>query len=105
MAFNSKSLPGQVFDLLGIENIADNLPGGRPIISPEFMIASNPNILLGAMGIAKKEDITDSNPFVRETEAGKSGNIALVDSDRILRATPRIIEAVEDLYRELSSEG
>lgn len=105
MAFNSKSLPGQVFDLLGIENIADNLPGGRPIISPEFMIASNPNILLGAMGIAKKEDIIDTNPFVRETEAGKSGNIATVDSDRILRATPRIIEAVEDLYRELSREG
>ncbi len=105
MAFNSKSLPGQVFDLLGIENIADNLPGGRPIISAEFMIASNPNVLLGAMGIAKKEDIVNSNPFVKDTEAGKTGNIAIVDSDKILRPTPRIIEVVSELYEELSIES
>ncbi len=105
MAFNSKSLPGQVFNLLGIENIADNLPGGRPIISAEFMIASKPNVLLGAMGISKKEDIVNSNPFVKETEAGKRGNIAIVDSDKILRPTPRIIEVVSELYDELSLES
>lgn len=105
MAFNSKSLPGQVFNLLGIENIADDLPGGRPIISPEYLIAANPNILLGAMGIAKKEDILKSNPFVKDTEAGKRGRIAIVDSDKILRPTPRIIEVVTELYEELSVEG
>jgi len=105
MAFNSKSLPGEIFRLLGIENIADNLPGGRPIISPEFIVATNPDVLLGAMNISRKEDILNSNPIVKETTAGKTGNIAIVESDRILRPTPRIIEAVEELYRELSRES
>ena len=101
MAFNSKSLPGQVFNLLGIENIADNLPGGRPILSPEYVISQNPDILLGAMSIKKKEDILNSNPFIMKTTAGKKGNIAIVESSKILRPTPRIIDVVEELYEEL----
>ena len=105
MAFNSASLPGEVFNLLGIENIADNLPGGRPILSSEFIISNNPDILLGAMNISKKEDILNSNPIIKETIAGKTKNIAIVDSDKILRPTPRIIEVVEELYEELSIEN
>jgi ABC-type Fe3+-hydroxamate transport system substrate-binding protein len=103
MAFNSKSLPGQVFKILGIENITDNLKGGRPIISPEYLISQNPDILLGAMGIKGKEDILNSNPFVMETTAGKKGNVAIVESSKILRPTPRIIDTVGDLYEELSN--
>jgi len=103
MGFNSKSLPGQIFKILGIENIADNLKGERPIISPEYLISQNPDILLGAMGIKGKQDILDSNPFVIKTTAGKKRNIAIVESSRILRPTPRIIDTVEDLYKELSS--
>lgn len=103
MAFSSKSLPGQVFKVLGIENIADNLKGGRPIISPEYLISQNPDILLGAMGIKGKNDIINSNPFVIETIAGKKENIAIIESSKILRPTPRIIDTIEDLYEELSS--
>ncbi len=103
MAFNSKSLPGQVFEILGIKNIADNLPGGRPILSSEYIVSQNPDILLGAMGINKKEDILNSNPVIMRTTAGKKGNIAIVESSKILRPTPRIIDVVEELYEELRS--
>lgn len=103
MAFNSKSLPGQVFEILGIENITDNLKGGRPILSPEYLISQNPDILLGAMGIKGKEDILNSSPFVMGTTAGKKGNVAIVESSKILRPTPRIIDTVGELYEELSS--
>lgn len=105
MAFNSASLPGEVFSLLGIKNIADDLPGGRPILSPEFIITNNPDILLGAMNINKTEDILNSNPIIKETTAGKTKNIKIVESDKILRPTPRIIEVVEELYEELSIEN
>ena len=36
MGFNEKSLPGEILDILGVENIADNLIGDKPIISQEF---------------------------------------------------------------------
>ena len=103
MVFTEKSLPGQIFETLGIENIANNLPGGRPIISAEYLIAQNPDILVGSMAIKNKDDILNSNPFVKETKAGKNKNIFILDSNKILRGTPRIIDALLDLHMELSN--
>lgn len=102
MAFTEKSLPGEIFQVLGIENIANGLSGNRPIISPEYLITQNPDILVGSMAIAKKEDILNSSPFVKETKAGKNENIFILDSRKILRATPRIIDELETLYKDLS---
>lgn len=103
MVFSTNSLPGQIFDTLGIENIAKGLPGGRPILSPEFLLAENPDILVGSMAIKNKNDILNSNPVVKQTKAGQKGNIMIIESDKILRGTPRVIDALEELYKELSN--
>lgn len=103
MAFNSKSLPGQILNLLGVENLADNLVGDKPILSPEFLLQENPDFLSGAMSITKAEDILNSNIIVKETTAGKNNNLFIVDSTKILRGSPRIFEAIEDLYKELKN--
>lgn len=103
MVFSPNSLPGQIFDTLGIENIAKGLPGGRPILSPEFLLAENPDILVGSMAIKNKKDILNSNPVVKQTKAGQKGNIMIIESDKILRGTPRVIDALEELYKELSN--
>lgn len=101
MAFNSKSLSGQILSLLGVQNLADNLVGDKPIISPEFLLKENPDFLIGSMAIAKPEDILNSNPVVKEVKAGQKGNLFIVDSTKILRASPRVFEAIEELYDEL----
>lgn len=101
MGFNEKSLPGEILDILGVENIADNLIGDKPIISQEFLLKKNPDFLAGAMSIKSAKDIANSNPAVKETTAGKKGNFFIVDSSKILRGSPRIFEAVEELYLEL----
>ncbi|GAA6323034.1 ABC transporter substrate-binding protein [Fusobacterium ulcerans] len=101
MGFNSKSLPGEILDMLGVENIADNLIGERPIISQEILLQKNPDFLAGAMSIKSPKDIGNSNPAVKETTAGKKGNFFIVDSSKILRGSPRIFEAVEEFYSEL----
>lgn len=103
MVFSQNSLPGQIFDTLGIENIAKGLPGGRPILSPEFLLTENPDLLVGSMAIKNKNDILNSNPIVKQTKAGQKGNIMIIDSDKILRGTPRVIDALEELYQELSN--
>ncbi|WP_297432781.1 ABC transporter substrate-binding protein [uncultured Cetobacterium sp.] len=103
MVFSPNSLPGQIFDTLGIENIAKGLPGGRPILSPEFLLAENPDILVGSMAIKNKNYILNSNPVVKQTKAGQKGNIMIIESDKILRGTPRVIDALEELYKELSN--
>lgn len=101
MAFNSKSLPGQILDTLGVKNITDNLVGDRPILSPEFLLQENPDFLVGAMSIKTPDDILNSNPIIKEINAGKNGNIFIVDSTKILRGSPRVFEAMEEFYSEL----
>lgn len=101
MGFSSKSLPGEILDILGVENIADNLLGDKPIISQELLLEKNPDFLAGAMSIKSAEDIANSNPAVKETTAGKKGNFFIIDSSKILRGSPRIFEAVEEFYFEL----
>ena len=103
MAFNEKSLPGQIFNLLGVKNIADNLTGDKPIISPEFLLKENPDFLAGAMSIKSPDDIFNSNSIVKEVNAGKNKNIFVVDSTKILRGSPRIFEAINELYSELKN--
>ena len=78
MGFNEKSLPGEILDILGVENIADNLIGDKPIISQEFLLKKNPDFLAGAMSIKSAKDIANSNPAVKETTAGKKGNFLYV---------------------------
>lgn len=101
MVFNSKSLPGQILNLFGIKNLADNLVGDKPIISPEFLLQENPDFLSGTMSITKAEDILNNNIIVKETTAGKNSNLFIVDSTKILRGSPRIFEAIDDFYLEL----
>lgn len=103
MAFNSKSLPGQVLSLLGIKNLSDDLVGSKPIISAEFLLKENPDFLIGAMAIKSSEDILNSSPIVRNVKAGQNGDVFIVDSTKILRGSPRIFEAVEELYEELKN--
>ena len=101
MAFTKDSLPGEVLELLGIKNIADGVVGERPIISPEYLLKQNPDILMGAMSMKTAKEITDANPFVKETKAGKNNSIFIVDSSQILRGSPRIFGAIKELKEEI----
>lgn len=103
MAFSEDALPGQIFKTLGVENISAGLKGSRPIISSEYLVTKNPDFIVGAMSIQNKDDILRSNPVVANTTAGKNGNIYVLDSHKILRATPRIIDELSNL--DLMLEG
>lgn len=102
MVFNSHSLPGEVLKKLGVDNIAGDLKGARPIISPEFLLAANPDFIIGAMAIASPQDIKDATPVVGQTKAGKNNAIFIIPSEEILRPTPRVIDTLEELYKRLA---
>lgn len=103
MTFSAKSLPGEILELLAVDNLAKDVTGDRPIISNEFLIAENPDFVAGAMSFKSADEIKNSNPALAETKAFKNNNIFIIDSNKILRGSPRIFEALEEFSTELSN--
>jgi iron complex transport system substrate-binding protein len=101
MAFTSGSLPGEIFAILGVENIAAGLNAAQPILSAEYILAQNPDFLFGAMAISKPEDILSADSVIAKTRAGIEKNISIVPSSLFLRTSPRIVESLLELYGEV----
>jgi iron complex transport system substrate-binding protein len=101
MAFTEASLPGEILSALGVENIAAGLDAAQPILSPEYILAQDPDFLFGAMAITKPADILAADSRIAETRAGREMNISIVPSSLFLRPSPRILERIPELYGTL----
>jgi iron complex transport system substrate-binding protein len=115
MAFAPDSLAGDILAVLGVENIAadpsDSPGAGRnaalgsaaqPILSPEYLLAANPDFLFGAIFIPKAEDILWANQTIPLTRAGREGNISIIPSSLLLRPSPRIVDSLPELYEKIT---
>jgi iron complex transport system substrate-binding protein len=101
MAFPDHSLPGEILRILGVENIAAGLNAAQPILSPEYILAQNPDFFFGAMSIVKPEDILAADSVIAKTRAGMEKNIFIAPSSLLLRTSPRIVETLLELYGEI----
>ena len=102
MALGKGTLANEILNFLGVKNIADNLVGNRPIISQEFLLKEDPDFLIGVMRIKKIDDILNTNSIIKETKAGKNNNIFIIDSNKLLRGSPRIFISIEEIYSLLN---
>lgn len=101
MAFNSKTLPGDIMKLFGFKNLSDELKGERPIISQEFLLIQNPSYILVISGMANTDNLIKTNPLIKQTKAYKNNKILYVSSSSVLRGTPRIIDEIDILAKRL----
>ena len=86
----SKTLVNDVFELLKLQNIADF--EGYQQISPEVVVAANPDIIMGSI-----EDVTGEPTLVGLTAAGPDRIFTLSDVNSFDVAGPRFIDAVEEM--------
>ena len=100
-AFSEKSLPGDILKYLGVINIASNVPGERPILSPEYILKENPDFLAGAMSLDSPQQIIEASNVIAKTKAGKNKNIFILDSSLMLRSSYRIFDEMEVLKSKL----
>ncbi|WP_427043142.1 ABC transporter substrate-binding protein [Fusobacterium sp. SB021] len=99
ISFSKETIPSEIMEILKIKNIADSFPHGKKgIISPEVMLTENPDIIIGTMKIHSAEDIVKANEFLKYSKAYKNNNIYIFESEKILRATPRIADGIEEIY-------
>lgn len=101
-AFNGKTLPGDIFERLGMINIAKDLQGSTPIASTEFILSQNPDYIVVVGRGEDKDGFLKQNPILKATSAAKNNKIIVVSSSMILRGSPRIDEAIDAFYQLLT---
>ncbi len=101
-AFSENSIPGDVLKHLGVINIAANVSGQRPILSPEYILKENPDFLAGAMSLDDTQKIIEASNVIPKIKAGKNNNIFILDSSVILRSSYRIFDEMEVLKEKLN---
>jgi cobalamin transport system substrate-binding protein len=100
----SNTFIGRAYALLGLRNIADAADSagtGYPQLSPEYVVASSPDLIVLADSICcgQKASTVAARPGWGSIAAVKSGSIVRIDDSVASRWGPRLV----DFFRALSS--
>jgi len=100
MVFGNDNLPNDIMKLLNIKNIAENQKGRNPIVTPEFIIKENPDIIITLL--PNPAQIAAVNPQLKNVNAIKNSKFIVVNSSQILRGSPRIIDQIEEIAKAVT---
>jgi iron complex transport system substrate-binding protein len=96
----SATFIGQVYKVLGLSNIADAATGAAPDypqLSAEYIVSSNPDLIVLADTKCCKQDINSvaARPGWSAIAAVKTGQVVGVDDDVASRWGPRVIDFMQ----------
>ena len=100
MVFGNDNLPNDIMKLLNIKNIAENQKGRNPIVTPEFIIKENPDIIITLL--PNPSQIVATNPQLKNVNAIKNSKFIVVNSSQILRGSPRTIDQIEEIAKSVA---
>jgi iron complex transport system substrate-binding protein len=106
----SKTFIGRVYSLFGLNDIADAADAGGtgyPQLSGEYILASNPDLIVLAdtRCCGQSRAAVASRPGWDRLSAVKRGAILVVDDSVASRWGPRIVDFVRAIARALGSRG
>ena len=100
MVFGNDNLPNDIMKLLNIKNIAENQKGRNPIVTPEFIMKENPDIIITLL--PNPAQIAATNPQLKNVNAIKNSKFIVVNSSQILRGSPRTIDQIEEIAKAVA---
>ena len=100
MVFGNDNLPNDIMKLLNIKNIAENQKGRNPIVTPEFIMKENPDIIITLL--PNPAQIMATNPQLKNVNAIKNNKFIVVNSSQILRGSPRTIDQIEEIAKAVT---
>jgi iron complex transport system substrate-binding protein len=107
----SDTFIGSVYELLGLENIADDAggeaSGGYPQLSAEFIVDANPDLIVLADTKCCEQTAATvaERPGWKQIDAVKEGYVVEADDDIASRWGPRTVEFVELIVTSVSGVG
>ena len=100
MVLGNDNLPNDIMKLLNIKNIAENQKGRNPIVTPEFIIKENPDMIITLL--PNPSQIVAANPQLKNVNAIKNSKFIVVNSSQILRGSPRTIDQIEEIAKAVT---
>ena len=100
MVFGNDNLPNDIMKLLNIKNIAENQKGRNPIVTTEFIMKENPDIIITLL--PNPAQIVATNPQLKNVNAIKNSKFIVVNSSQILRGSPRTIDQIEEIAKAVT---
>ena len=104
-SISSASFIGDIYAKLGFENVADEADPdgfGYPQVTPEYLIAADPTLIVITDQVGYTVDDVAARPGWDSMTAVQSGNVVQIDADIASRWGPRVADLAERLA-ELSA--
>ena len=102
MTAGGDTLPGQLIELAGGNNIFANL-SGYATVSIESLLYGEPQVLIAGTGMGSGADAplewAQNESQLQDTEALKEGNVFSINTDLTGRFGPRIVDALYEMLR------
>ncbi|WP_051397623.1 ABC transporter substrate-binding protein [Helicobacter macacae] len=104
MAFNDNSVIADILRLLGLQNKTITTNVARPILSNEFLLKADPDILILGVQANDISTLIAQNPALKNLKAYKNNAIfTYPKAHRLLRVSPTIVDGIKDLKTTLDS--
>ena len=86
-----------LIDRAGGISVTANVATAYPKLSKETALALNPDVII----LSESEDNREPNDVFKNSPAVKNGQVFKINADIISRPSPRIVDALEQIARDL----
>jgi len=100
---SGKHVISDIISRCGGINVFADLPALAPAVSPESVVAANPEIIIASASPDSAEDWTQVWRRFSGVDAVKAGRFVSVDSSAIGRSSPRLAIGAEELCRGMAA--
>jgi len=95
---------GDLLRKVRAKNIIEKNEPEYPILSVEYIIEKNPDVILIGETSGVSKDSILNHPMLKQTNAVKNKRVYTINDDLIFRPGPRLIEGMEKLFELLYPE-
>ncbi len=105
MAFSQNSMIADIFELIGIKNLTPKSELKRPIITSEYIIKQNPNLIIIGIQAKDLKSFVEQNPSLKATQAYKDENILFYENThKLLRISPTLPQNIKTFKQVLQRQ-
>lgn len=105
MAFSENSMIADIFELIGIKNLTPKSDLKRPIITSEYIIKQNPNLIIIGIQAKDLKSFVEQNPSLKATQAYKDENILFYENThKLLRISPTLPQNIKTFKQVLQRQ-